>query len=144
MAAFQSESGIPYSDVNLRTHRAHPPTVLGSPGEVSVAEVATLSLEFYTLSRASKRSEFEVPPHAYRLSPISFPSPISISFVSLFDALDLIFRLLLSFPFGTRNSGGKRILHMSLFVHFRIPRCIFQHFPKWFPDNLYADNKCQT
>ena len=60
MPAFNSESGLPYSDVNLRTGAAQSPTWVRYPGDVSISEVATLALEFYALSRASGVALFEV------------------------------------------------------------------------------------
>lgn len=63
MGAFSSPSGIPYSDVNLATKRAHAPEwSLYS----STAEVSTVQLEFRELSRASKNPIFEET--AYRVS----------------------------------------------------------------------------
>ena len=49
-AAFKSDTGIPYSDVNLQTHNVHqPPWTQFS----SLSEVSTLSLEFTYLERAA-------------------------------------------------------------------------------------------
>lgn len=49
-AAFESASGIPFSDVNLRTHATRQPewTTFSS-----LSEATTLSLEFATLAQAS-------------------------------------------------------------------------------------------
>ena len=49
-AAFQSETGIPFSDVNLATHNVHqPPWTQFS----SLSEVSTLAMEFTYLERAA-------------------------------------------------------------------------------------------
>lgn len=49
-AAFQSQTGIPFSDVNLQTHNVHqPPWTQFS----SLSEVSTLALEFTYLERAA-------------------------------------------------------------------------------------------
>ena len=57
-AAFGTETGIPFSDVNLRTHNCHqPPWTQFS----SLSEVSTLSLEFTYLERAAGAH------HSYRL-----------------------------------------------------------------------------
>ncbi|GAB4818126.1 hypothetical protein N2152v2_005172 [Parachlorella kessleri] len=55
-ALTSSPSGIPYSDVNLRTGAASAPLWANIS---SLSEVATLSLEFTHLSRLSGRPEFE-------------------------------------------------------------------------------------
>lgn len=56
LPGFRSTSGVPYSDVNLASGVAHAP--VWAP-DSSVSEVATLQLEFRTLSRASRDSQFE-------------------------------------------------------------------------------------
>lgn len=56
MPAFDSESGIPYSDVNLNTLRAHAPK--WSP-DSSTSEVTTIQLEFRDLSRTLNDPLFE-------------------------------------------------------------------------------------
>ena len=48
MGAFDSKSGVPYSDVNLRTGMGHSPK--WSP-DSSTSEVTTIQLEFRDLSR---------------------------------------------------------------------------------------------
>ena len=49
-AAFQSQTGIPFSDVNLQTQNVHqPPWTQFS----SLSEVSTLSMEFTYLERAA-------------------------------------------------------------------------------------------
>jgi len=48
MGAFDSSSGVPYSDVNLRTGVGHSPK--WSP-DSSTSEVTTIQLEFRDLSR---------------------------------------------------------------------------------------------
>ncbi|XP_058465383.1 endoplasmic reticulum mannosyl-oligosaccharide 1,2-alpha-mannosidase [Malaya genurostris] len=54
---FDSPSGIPYSDVNLETMKAHPPK--WSP-DSSTSEVTTLQLEFRDLSRSTSNNDFEM------------------------------------------------------------------------------------
>ena len=49
-AAFESASGIPFSDVNLRTHATRQPEWTAFS---SLSEATTLSLEFATLAQAS-------------------------------------------------------------------------------------------
>ncbi|XP_061729539.1 endoplasmic reticulum mannosyl-oligosaccharide 1,2-alpha-mannosidase [Cydia pomonella] len=56
MAAFNSPSGIPYSDVNLGTRTAHAPEWSHYS---TTAEVTTVQLEFRELSRASNNPAFE-------------------------------------------------------------------------------------
>ncbi|XP_063393394.1 endoplasmic reticulum mannosyl-oligosaccharide 1,2-alpha-mannosidase [Cydia fagiglandana] len=56
MAAFNSPSGIPYSDVNLGTRTAHAPEWSRYS---TTAEVTTVQLEFRELSRASNNPAFE-------------------------------------------------------------------------------------
>ncbi|XP_077535779.1 alpha-Mannosidase class I b [Haemaphysalis longicornis] len=56
LPGFRSASGVPYSDVNLASGVAHAPA--WAP-DSSVSEVASLQLEFRTLSRASGDPEFE-------------------------------------------------------------------------------------
>ncbi|KAI4472103.1 mannosyl-oligosaccharide alpha-12-mannosidase-related [Holotrichia oblita] len=56
LPSFASETGIPYSDINLFTRTAHPPK--WSP-DSSTAEVTTLQLEFRDLSRASGDPKYE-------------------------------------------------------------------------------------
>lgn len=56
LPGFRSASGVPYSDVNLASGVAHAP--VWAP-DSSVSEVATLQLEFRTLSRASGDPQFE-------------------------------------------------------------------------------------
>ena len=50
MGAFDSVSGIPYSDVNLKSKSGHSPK--WSP-DSSTSEVTTIQLEFRDLSRAT-------------------------------------------------------------------------------------------
>lgn len=57
LPAFDSDSGVPMSDVNLKTMSAHNPT--WGP-DSSTSEVTSLQLEFRDLSRASNKSKFEV------------------------------------------------------------------------------------
>lgn len=59
LPGFRSASGVPYSDVNLASGVAHAP--VWAP-DSSVSEVATLQLEFRTLSRASGDPQFEQSP----------------------------------------------------------------------------------
>lgn len=56
MPAFNSPSGIPYSDVNLGKMSAHSPQ--WSP-DSSTSEVTTIQLEFRDLSKCTKNSAFE-------------------------------------------------------------------------------------
>lgn len=56
MPAFNSPSGIPYSDVNLATMVAHSPK--WSP-DSSTSEVTTIQLEFRDLSRLTNDPTFE-------------------------------------------------------------------------------------
>lgn len=56
MPAFNSASGIPYSDVNLRTRIAHAPE--WGP-DSSTSEVTTLQLEFRDLSKCTADSKYE-------------------------------------------------------------------------------------
>lgn len=56
MPAFNSPSGIPYSDVNLGKMSAHSPQ--WSP-DSSTSEVTTIQLEFRDLSRCTKNPAFE-------------------------------------------------------------------------------------
>lgn len=56
MPAFNSPSGIPYSDVNLATMVAHSPK--WSP-DSSTSEVTTIQLEFRDLSRITNNIAFE-------------------------------------------------------------------------------------
>ncbi|KAL4423330.1 hypothetical protein ABPG77_006125 [Micractinium sp. CCAP 211/92] len=59
MPAFNSPSGVPYSDVNLRTGEASPP----SWGHVSsLSEMSSVSLEFTYLSRITGHGPFEEVP----------------------------------------------------------------------------------
>uniref|UniRef100_A0A1Q3F198 alpha-1,2-Mannosidase n=1 Tax=Culex tarsalis TaxID=7177 RepID=A0A1Q3F198_CULTA len=56
LPCFDSPSGIPYSDVNIETMKAHPPK--WSP-DSSTSEVTTLQLEFRDLSRTAMNPVFE-------------------------------------------------------------------------------------
>ncbi|XP_062536036.1 endoplasmic reticulum mannosyl-oligosaccharide 1,2-alpha-mannosidase isoform X2 [Armigeres subalbatus] len=56
LPCFDSPSGIPYSDVNIDTMKAHPPK--WSP-DSSTSEVTTLQLEFRDLSRTTNDPAFE-------------------------------------------------------------------------------------
>ena len=56
LPAFNSKSGVPFSDVNLRTHKAHAPK-WGS--DSSLAEVTTVQLEFEHLARLSGNQQFK-------------------------------------------------------------------------------------
>merc|ERR1719483_972725 len=56
LASFDTPSGIPYSDVNLKSTRGHAPK--WSP-DSSTSEVTTIQLEFRDLSRCSKEPQFE-------------------------------------------------------------------------------------
>ncbi|XP_044270175.1 endoplasmic reticulum mannosyl-oligosaccharide 1,2-alpha-mannosidase [Tribolium madens] len=56
LPSFESESGIPYSDVNLFTRKAHAPK--WSP-DSSTSEVTTIQLEFRDLSRITGNPKYE-------------------------------------------------------------------------------------
>jgi hypothetical protein len=56
LPSFDSESGVPYSDVNLFTRKAHAPK--WSP-DSSTSEVTTIQLEFRDLSRATGNLKYE-------------------------------------------------------------------------------------
>ncbi|CAH0547785.1 unnamed protein product [Brassicogethes aeneus] len=56
LPCFESESGIPFSDVNLATRKAHAPK--WSP-DSSTSEVSTLQLEFRDLSRSTGDPKYE-------------------------------------------------------------------------------------
>ncbi|XP_063227766.1 endoplasmic reticulum mannosyl-oligosaccharide 1,2-alpha-mannosidase isoform X2 [Bacillus rossius redtenbacheri] len=56
LPCFQSESGVPFSDVNLATRKAHSPK--WSP-DSSTSEVTTIQLEFRDLSRCTGDPRFE-------------------------------------------------------------------------------------
>uniref|UniRef100_T1JM49 alpha-1,2-Mannosidase n=1 Tax=Strigamia maritima TaxID=126957 RepID=T1JM49_STRMM len=56
LPCFSSKSGIPYSDVNLRSHRSHPPR--WGP-DSSVSEVSTIQIEFKDLSRLTGDPKYE-------------------------------------------------------------------------------------
>ncbi|XP_058813455.1 endoplasmic reticulum mannosyl-oligosaccharide 1,2-alpha-mannosidase [Topomyia yanbarensis] len=56
LPCFDSPSGIPYSDINIETMKAHPPK--WSP-DSSTSEVTTLQLEFRDLSRSTLNPVFE-------------------------------------------------------------------------------------
>lgn len=56
LPGFGSRSGVPYSDVNLGTGRAHSPS--WAP-DSTVSEVSSLQLEFRTLSRLTGDDQFE-------------------------------------------------------------------------------------
>lgn len=57
LPCFNSDSGVPYSDVNLATRKAHSPK--WSP-DSSTSEVTTIQLEFRDLSRCTGDPQFEV------------------------------------------------------------------------------------
>lgn len=56
LPCFESDSGVPYSDVNLFTRKAHAPK--WSP-DSSTSEVTTIQLEFRDLSRSSGNPKYE-------------------------------------------------------------------------------------
>ncbi|XP_055701613.1 endoplasmic reticulum mannosyl-oligosaccharide 1,2-alpha-mannosidase [Phlebotomus papatasi] len=60
LPCFESQSGIPYSDVNLATLRAHSPK--WSP-DSSTSEVTTIQLEFRDLSRSTGDDIYEAVAH---------------------------------------------------------------------------------
>nr|XP_023011842.1 endoplasmic reticulum mannosyl-oligosaccharide 1,2-alpha-mannosidase [Leptinotarsa decemlineata] len=57
LPSFDSESGIPFSDINLRTRKPHAPK--WSP-DSSTSEVSTIQLEFRDLSRATGDPKFQI------------------------------------------------------------------------------------
>jgi hypothetical protein len=57
---FRTASGVPYSDVNLGTRKAHPPKW---NADSTTSEVTTIQLEFRDLSRATGDPMFEVSYH---------------------------------------------------------------------------------
>ena len=56
LPAFNTPTGIPLSDVNLKTGYAHGPQ--WSHQESSISEASTLLLEFSTVSKLTNRSVF--------------------------------------------------------------------------------------
>ena len=56
LSSFDTPSGIPYSDVNLKTRTAHAPK--WSP-DSSTSEVTTIQLEFRDLSRVTGNPKYE-------------------------------------------------------------------------------------
>lgn len=56
LPCFDSPSGIPFSDINLSTMKAHSPK--WSP-DSSTSEVTTLQLEFRDLSRSTDDTKYE-------------------------------------------------------------------------------------
>lgn len=69
MPGFRSSSGVPYSDVNLQTGHAHPPT-WGQDSTVS--EISTVQLEFRDISRVTGDSKYEVSFLLFHMSIIHF------------------------------------------------------------------------
>ncbi|PRD25562.1 UNVERIFIED_CONTAM: Endoplasmic reticulum mannosyl-oligosaccharide 1,2-alpha-mannosidase [Trichonephila clavipes] len=57
MPSFRSSSGMPYSDVNLQTGHAHPPT-WGQDSTVS--EISTVQLEFRDVSHLTSDPKYEI------------------------------------------------------------------------------------
>lgn len=57
LPSFKTSSGIPYSDVNIKTGHAHAPA-WGQ--DSSVSEVSTIQLEFRDLSRLTKDNKYEL------------------------------------------------------------------------------------
>lgn len=57
LTCFESVSGVPFSDVNLFTRKAHAPK--WSP-DSSTSEVTTIQLEFRDLSRCTGNPKYEV------------------------------------------------------------------------------------
>ncbi|XP_015925664.1 endoplasmic reticulum mannosyl-oligosaccharide 1,2-alpha-mannosidase isoform X2 [Parasteatoda tepidariorum] len=69
MPAFKSSSGVPYSDVNLKTGHSHPP-VWGQDSTVS--EISTIQLEFRDISHLTgdpkyETAAFKVSEHLHKL-----------------------------------------------------------------------------
>ena len=57
LPCFKTPSNVPYSDVNLKTGRAHPPK--WGP-DSSTSEVTTIQMEFRELSRVTGDDKYEV------------------------------------------------------------------------------------
>ena len=81
MASFDSPSGIPFSDVNLKTRTGHAPK--WSP-DSSTSEVTTVQLEFRDLSRVTGNPKYEdavtkVSHHVHSLPKTSGLVPIFIN-----------------------------------------------------------------
>ena len=81
MASFDTPSGIPYSDVNLKTRKGHAPK--WSP-DSSTSEVTTIQLEFRDLSRITGNTKYEdavnkVTKHVHGLSKTNGLVPIFIN-----------------------------------------------------------------
>ena len=81
MASFDTPSGIPFSDVNLKTRTGHAPK--WSP-DSSTSEVTTVQLEFRDLSRVTGNPKYEdavtkVSHHVHSLPKTSGLVPIFIN-----------------------------------------------------------------
>ncbi|XP_014233670.1 endoplasmic reticulum mannosyl-oligosaccharide 1,2-alpha-mannosidase [Trichogramma pretiosum] len=81
LPAFNTPSGVPYSDVNLGARSAHPPK--WGP-DSSTSEITSIQLEFRDLSRSSGMSRFEdsaskVSEHVHRLEKYDGLVPIFIN-----------------------------------------------------------------
>ncbi|CAG7826938.1 unnamed protein product [Allacma fusca] len=79
--AFKTPSGVPYSDVNLKSKTAHGPS--WNP-DSTTSEVTTVQLEFRDLSRCTKNPEFEqsamnVSTHVHTLRKVHGLVPININ-----------------------------------------------------------------
>ena len=57
LPSYKTSSGVPYSDVNLGTKKAHPPKW---NADSTTSEVTTIQLEFRDLSRSTGDPTFEV------------------------------------------------------------------------------------
>ncbi|VEN43577.1 unnamed protein product [Callosobruchus maculatus] len=81
LPCFESDSGIPFSDINLFTRKAHAPK--WSP-DSSTSEVTTIQLEFRDLSSASGDPKYEnaadkVSRHVHKLEKLDGLVPIFIN-----------------------------------------------------------------
>lgn len=81
LPCFESDSGVPYSDINLATLQSHSPK--WSP-DSSTSEVTTIQLEFRDLSRCTGNPKFEesasrVSAHVHRLEKTEGLVPIFIN-----------------------------------------------------------------
>jgi len=61
LPVFQSPSGIPYSEVNLKTGKTHWHSTGLRPNMASISEIASVQLEFRDLSRITSDPSYEVP-----------------------------------------------------------------------------------
>ncbi len=77
LPCFDSPSGIPYSDINLATMKAHSPK--WSP-DSSTSEVTTIQLEFRDLSRSTGDTHYEEV-NVFKFLVACFDSPQQYHFI---------------------------------------------------------------